>query len=198
MKRILCFLLSAVSLVALMIGAVGCKDSESGECVYEITAEYVPETATLTAMMKVEYKNTTANEISELKFNLYPNAYREDAAYQPVSAVYSSSAYYAGKSYGSMEISSVDGAKNWEIKGEDENILSVSLEESLFPGDKVNLNICFLTSLQKSITAPVWDKNQSISEISSPFSALIPTTVFMSAFTIPTAIPSFPNALRIK
>ena len=149
MKRILCFLLSAVSLVALMIGAVGCKDSESGECVYEITAEYVPETATLTAMMKVEYKNTTANEISELKFNLYPNAYREDAAYQPVSAVYSSSAYYAGKSYGSMEISSVDGAKNWEIKGEDENILSVSLEESLFPGDKVNLNICFLTKLAK-------------------------------------------------
>jgi len=149
MKRILCFLLSAVSLVALMIGAVGCKDSESGECVYEITAEYVPETATLTAMMKVEYKNTTANEISELKFNLYPNAYREDAAYQPVSAVYSSSAYYAGKSYGSMEISSVDGAKNWEIKGEDENILSVSLEESLFPGDKVNLNICFLTKLRR-------------------------------------------------
>lgn len=149
MKRILCFLLSAVSLVALMIGAVGCKDSESGECVYEITAEYVSETATLTAMMKVEYKNTTANEISELKFNLYPNAYREDAAYQPVSAVYSSSAYYAGKSYGSMEISSVDGAKNWEIKGEDENILSVSLEESLFPGDKVNLNICFLTKLAK-------------------------------------------------
>lgn len=62
-------------------------------------------------MMKVEYKNTTENEISALKFNMYPNAYRESASYKPVSPVYSSAAYYDGKSYGGMEVSSVDGAK---------------------------------------------------------------------------------------
>lgn len=85
MKRILCFLLSAVCLVALAFGASGCKKSAGRTCAYEITAEYVPETSTLTAMMKVEYKNTTENEISALKFNMYPNAYRESASYKPVS-----------------------------------------------------------------------------------------------------------------
>ena len=87
MKRILCFLLSAVFLVALAFGASGCKKSAGRTCAYEITAEYVPETSTLTAMMKVEYKNTTENEISALKFNMYPNAYRESASYKPVSPV---------------------------------------------------------------------------------------------------------------
>lgn len=48
-----------------------------------------------------------------------------------------------------MEISSVDGAKNWEVTGEDENILCAYLEESLFPGEKITLNVCFLTKLAK-------------------------------------------------
>lgn len=149
MKRFLCLLLSAVCAAALAVFSTGCKNSGNDGCRYEITAEYVPETATLTAMMKVEYRNTTDNEISALKFNMYPNAYREGAAYAPVSPVYSSAAYYAGKSYGSMEISSVNGAKSWEVTGEDENILCAYLESSLFPGDKVTLDVCFLTKLAK-------------------------------------------------
>ncbi len=149
MKRFLCFLLSAVCLCAFAVCSVGCKDSKNEGCRYEINAEYVPETATLNAMMKVEYKNTTDNEISALKFNMYPNAYRESASYKPVSPVYSSAAYYDGKSYGGMEIASVDGAKNWEVTGEDENILCAYLEQSLYPGDKVTLDIAFLTKLAK-------------------------------------------------
>lgn len=147
MKRFFCLLLSACLLVAAAVLFVGCKKTQSAGCRYEITAEYIPETATLTAMMKVEYRNAGSEEISALKFNLYPNAYREDAAYRPVSPVYSSSAYYDGTSYGSMEISGVEGAESWEVTGEDKNILSVSLEESLFPGDKVTLDIGFLTKL---------------------------------------------------
>ena len=149
MKRFLCLLLSAVSLFALALFSTGCEKNKNAACRYEITAEYVPETATLTAMMKVEYKNNTNDEISALKFNMYPNAYRENASYKPVSPVYSSAAYYDGKSYGGMEIASVDGAKNWEVTGEDENILCAYLEDSLFPGDKVTLDICFLTKLAK-------------------------------------------------
>lgn len=149
MKRFLCILLSVVSFTILALFSTGCKKSQNNGCKYEITAEYVPETSTLTAMMKVEYKNTTDNEIDALKFNMYPNAYREDASYRPVSPVYSSAAYYGGKSYGSMEISSVNGAKNWEVTGEDKNILCVYLEKSLFPGDKIALDIGFLTKLAK-------------------------------------------------
>ena len=149
MKRFFCFLLSVCLFSGVVVFFNGCKKDESVGCRYEITAEYVPEAATLAAVMKVEYKNRTDDEISELKFNLYPNAYREDAVYRPVSPVYSSSAYYAGTSYGSMEISSVNGGKSWEIAGEDKNILTVTLEESLFPGDGVTLDISFLTKLAK-------------------------------------------------
>jgi hypothetical protein len=78
---------------------------------------------------------------------LYANAYRKDALYQPISTAYSTSAYYNGESYGEMVISSVNGSKNWEVMGEDENILYAYLERSLFPGDKVVLDIGFMTKL---------------------------------------------------
>ena len=46
-----------------------------------------------------------------------------------------------------MVISSVHGSKNWEVMGEDENILYAYLERSLFPGDKVVLDVGFMTKL---------------------------------------------------
>ncbi len=125
----------------------GCKNKENSRSRYEITAEYIPENRTVAGTVKVSFENCTDNEIPVLKFQMYPNAYREDALYKPVQTAYASSAYYAGESYGEMVISSVNGAKNWEVMGEDENILYAYLERSLFPGDKVVLDIGFMTKL---------------------------------------------------
>ena len=125
----------------------GCKKTAESHSRYEITAEYSPENKTLAGTVKVTFENTTDNELSVLKFQLYPNAYRKDVLYQPISTAYSTSAYYHGESYGEMVISSVNGSKNWEVMGEDENILYAYLERSLFPGDKVVLDIGFMTKL---------------------------------------------------
>lgn len=125
----------------------GCKKTAKVHTRYEITAEYSPESRTLTGTAKVHFENCGNEEISVLKFQIYPNAYRKDALYKPVSTAYADSAYYAGESWGEMSISSVHGSKNWEIMGEDKNILYVFLERSLFPGDKVVLDIGFLTKL---------------------------------------------------
>lgn len=125
----------------------GCKKTQNGHSRYEIIAEYVPESRTLRGTVKVTFENVTNNELSVLKFQLYPNAYRKDALYKPVSTAYATSAYYAGESFGEIVISSVNGAKNWEVMGEDENILYVFLERSLFPEDKVVLDIGFMTKL---------------------------------------------------
>ena len=125
----------------------GCKKSEEVYTRYEITAEYVPENNTLTGVMKVTFENDTEEEISLLKFNLYPNAYRKGALYTPISKGYEKAAYYAGESYGEIVISSVNGSKNWEVMGEDENILYVHLQRSLYPGDKVVLDVAFTTKL---------------------------------------------------
>ena len=125
----------------------GCKKNTKIYTRYEITAEYSPESRTLTGTAKVMFENCGEGEISVLKFQMYPNAYRKDALYKPVSIAYADAAYYAGESYGEMSISSVNGSKNWEIMGEDRNILCVFLERALYPGDKVVLDIGFLTKL---------------------------------------------------
>lgn len=147
MKKFVCFVVAAVCLCILAVTFTGCKKSPKVSTMYEITVEYVPDNATLAGVAKVTYENGGDNEISTLQFQLYPNAYRKNALQKPVSQAYESAAYYKGESYGEMVISSVNGAKNWEVMGEDENILYVHLERSLFPGDKVVLDIGFLLKL---------------------------------------------------
>ncbi len=146
MKKIFAWLVCLVGIASLFSFA-GCRSEVKISTRYELTAEYLPESRTLTGAAKVTFENTTEEEISVLKFNLYPNAYRKDALYRPVSKTYEGAAYYAGESYGETVISSVNGAKNWEVLGEDENILYAYLERSLFPGDSVVLDIGFMTKL---------------------------------------------------
>ncbi|MBR2623380.1 MAG: M1 family metallopeptidase [Clostridia bacterium] len=147
MKKVLGWILIVVCSAVACVTLSGCKNEEIGYTRYEITAEYIPENRTLTGMAKVTFENNTDNEISVLKFQIYPNAYRQDALYKPISSAYTQSAYYVGESYGEMVVSSVHGSKNWEVMGEDENILYAYLERSLFPGDKVVLDIGFMTKL---------------------------------------------------
>ena len=147
MKKFFICLLAGLVFFGSLSFISGCAKSENVYTKYEITAEYIPENSTLTGAVKVTFENGTDNEISLLKFNLYPNAYRKDALYRPVSKAYEKSAYYAGESYGEMVISSVNGSKNWEVMGEDENILYAYLERPLYPGDRVVLDIGFMTKL---------------------------------------------------
>ncbi len=147
MKKLFAWLLLLLSCLVGAFALVGCKKEKKPYTRYEITAEYAPENRTLAGTVKVTFKNDTDLELSVLKFNLYPNAYRKDALYRPLSKGYEDAAYYQGESYGEMVISSVNGSKNWEVMGEDENILYVYLERSLYPGDSVVLDVGFMTKL---------------------------------------------------
>lgn len=147
MKKRVAWLCLFVLIVISLFAMVGCRKNENGHSRYEIIAEYIPENKTLMGVTKIAFENVTENALSLLKFQLYPNAYRKDALHRPISSNSTNSAYYAGESYGEMSISSVNGAKNWEIIGEDSNILCVFLEKELFPGEKVVLDIGFITKL---------------------------------------------------
>ena len=146
-KNALYFLLAALFIWVTCMGLVSCKKTANVHTRYEINAEYVPENATLTGAMKVTFENKTENEISILKFQLYANAYRKDALQKPISPLNEQTAYYAGESYGEMVISSVSGAKSWEVMGQDENILYVYLTQSVFPNEKVVVDVAFLLKL---------------------------------------------------
>lgn len=149
MKKFASAFLSLLLLFGSFSALSACKKEPQTHSRYEITAEFVPENSTLTGAVKVTFENTTSEELSVLKFQLYPNAYRKDALYKPVSKTVENAAYYNGESYGEIVVSSVNGAKNWEVMGEDENILYVYLERSLFPDEKVVLDIGFMLKLAK-------------------------------------------------
>ncbi len=149
MQKRLCLLLCAVFMVLLAPFFGGCKNKPQARTRYEVTAEYAPEHQTVTGAVKVHFQNTTENELDTLAFQVYTNAYRENALYPPVYTTWEPLAYYDGKNYGETKVTSVNGAKGWKWSGEDENILSVTLLQSLFPNESVVLDVGFTVTLPK-------------------------------------------------
>ena len=101
MKKIACFVLACIVFATGFI-FYACKKEENAHNRYEITVEYAEETKTLMGTAKVTFENRTDNEISILKFQLYPNAYRKGALYAPISIAQETEGYYDGESYGEM------------------------------------------------------------------------------------------------
>lgn len=137
----LTFLLSSVILF-------GCKNSEKEITTYDIKCSF--EENKLTASQTVTFYNDTDKVLEQLKFNLFANAFRKDAKFSPVSAGHQSQCYPNGASYGGMEITAVtDGEQmlEYQISGEDKNILCVALKEELFPDESVVVCIDFTTTL---------------------------------------------------
>ena len=124
------------------------KKEEAQRSSYNISVSYQAD-GTLSGREEFTFYNSLENELSELKFNLYGNAFREGASYKPVSDSFKARAYYAGVSYGKMEISSVENCASWSVGGEDENVLTVTLNEAVYPGESVQVNVDFLLTLAK-------------------------------------------------
>ncbi|MDE7306641.1 MAG: hypothetical protein K2N33_04560, partial [Clostridia bacterium] len=132
MKKLLAIILS-VCAIAAALSFTGCKKKSVTLSEYDIFASYDTESRTLTGTVDFTFYNNTDNEIDILKFNLFGNAFREGAAIKPVSSAYSGKAYYGGASYGGMEITEVQNCLNWNVGGEDENILNVTLTSPVYP-----------------------------------------------------------------
>lgn len=147
----LCFLF--VFFAAPMQSACKKEEGKTPAISYEIRLEYFPEEAKLRCVEVVAFENRTSLVFDSLKFNLYTNAYRKDAEYFPVSTDAEEEAFYAGKSYATTEIESVVCEKStegqWEICGEDGNILKIPLDEPLCHGESVSTEIEFSVSLPR-------------------------------------------------
>ena len=147
MKKTVVFLCVILTILSVV---VGCKRDEKATT-YTLDLTYNDQTYTIDGKLDFTYYHTHEEPINELKFNLYPNAYRENAKYTPVATQYYSRAYYDGVSYGYIDIKGVtsDKTKDFSIGGEDKNLLIVSLVDDLFKGESVNLKIDFTTHLAK-------------------------------------------------
>ena len=128
----------------------GCAEKKNERTSYEIQAQY--DNGKIDGTEKVEFYNFTDKVFSELKFNLYANAFRKDALFTPINDAYSHLAYYDGESYGEMQILSVSGDNgefSYQIGGKDQNILIVNLKEEIFPNESVFLTIEYTITLAK-------------------------------------------------
>ena len=146
MKKTTAFILTAATAV-MILPATACKSSDGDKLnSYEITATYDGEN-TLEGAMTFTFFNDTESEISDLKFNLWGNAYREGAKYSPISEEAATKAYYDGISYGEMTVEEVTGCAGWETGGEDENILTVTLPESVYPDESARISLTYTLKL---------------------------------------------------
>lgn len=119
---------------------------------YTIDAVYDDQARTLTAEMTLDFCNDTDNALTELRFHLFGNAYRQGAKYEPIAVQNRYKAYYDGINYGSMTVTgvSVGGEETaYTIGGEDENILIVPLGRELFPDEQATVEISFTVVLAK-------------------------------------------------
>lgn len=148
MKKFLALLIAVCALVSVT-AITACKKQKINTTCYDIFAIYDEAESALTGTAKVDFYNDTDNEIVDLKFNMYGNAFREGAKFAPVSDTYKNKAYYAGESYGGMEITNVENCAGWNVAGEDENILVVTLLNSVFPEETVTVTISYTLRLAK-------------------------------------------------
>ena len=146
MKRFICVLL-VICAAAALITLAACKEKKAEISEYEIFASYDAEARTLKGTVDFTYYNDTGNEIGDLKFNLYGNAFRENAQHKPVSQTYTNAAYYAGVNYGAMTVDGVENCSGWNVGGEDENILTVTLLTPVYPGENVKISISYTLEL---------------------------------------------------
>ena len=141
--------MTATAVAVGVLPLTACKKKQTEISKYVICADYDEENCRLAATCDFTYFNGTDNEISELKFNLWGNAYRKDAEYKPVSEAARAKAYYDGESFGGQSVQNVDNCKAWDVGGEDENILTVTLSEPVYPDCTVQVTIEYTLDLAK-------------------------------------------------
>lgn len=138
-------LIALLMIIVLAFPFVSCGREKAGSTVYTITAT-MNGNYTIDADMTVDYYNDTDTEITSLRFNLFPVAFREGAKFPPVQPASELKAYPNGKSYGGIEIISCKeggSAASWSVEGNDENVLAVCLKDGVFPEERREVSVKF-------------------------------------------------------
>lgn len=149
--RKISFLICLVLCGSLLCFFGGCA-KDKGITTYQIDCILIDNE--LTATETVNFFNHSENALSIVKFNLYPNAFRKDAKFSPISEGDRYKAYENGLSYGDIEILSAknkDKPLEFSIDGQDQNILTVYLKDEIFPNESISITLEFKVALANVI-----------------------------------------------
>mgnify|MGYP005760899191 FL=1 len=151
MKKLALSLFPVVFCLLLPLFLVGCGETEVKQVSeYSLDIAMAEDCKSLFAVEQINYVNNSENSLKEIRFHLYPNAFRQDAKSSPVSVSEKTEAYPNGDSFGQIDIKNVyypQGNLDFQIGGEDYNILIVTLPEELFPEEIFSLSIDFEVTL---------------------------------------------------
>lgn len=147
MKKFSCIFVF-VLVIFLPVVLFGCSEKSCAVNNYTILVDYDDENQTLFCKQTVKYTNKSANSLEEICFFLYANSFKKRETV--VSKAYIEKAYPNGESYGNIEFESVsfenEKKANYEISDLG-NILTVELDRSLFPDEKIEINMVYVINL---------------------------------------------------
>ena len=146
----LSLLFALVIAIVVMLCLSATKDEDSPRTSYKMTLAYDAQTRTLSGSEEVTYINNNENMFTYLYLHLYPNAFREGAKNSLASVSTQDELYVNGLSYGNITVSSVEcegEALEFNVEGEDENILRVDLPCELYPDEQITFSIDFSVTL---------------------------------------------------
>ena len=148
MKKFVLILIFIILCPIFLFGCSGSSDEKLN--FYDIVVEFDDENKTASVFQQVTYVNNSNNLFETLYFHLYPNAFREGSKNKVVSSALIEKAYPNGESFGKIDVQTVSINNefiDFEIGGDDENILIVPLLNELFPDETVVIDIEFILSL---------------------------------------------------
>jgi len=130
------------------------KNVSKGLSCYNIDANIDSENMVVSAKEKVKVVNRTKSILTELAFNLYGRAFRENANVHPWTNLNEGKCFPNGVNYGDIIIKEVkqnNETSEFEYFGEDDNALKIKLKEKLEPKESVNIEINFELKLTECI-----------------------------------------------
>ena len=124
-----------------------CGQASAAKNLYQIKATYDDKEKSLSCEQSVTYVNNSDNILEEICFFLYANAYNEGT--KTISAAYKDKAYPNGESFGGIKFESLKiGDEDAEyFLSEDKCILTVDLNEDLYPDECAHIDMTYCISL---------------------------------------------------
>jgi len=154
MKKVVAIFIMLMLVLCLLPSCA--KDDDRFKANYVIDAKIDCLRSTISGTEKVTYVHALDEPTETVSFNLYANAYREDALHPAVAQKDEAAAYYDGNSYGKIDILSVTSSGRQLPYSIDETLMEIKMPDLLFLGEKIEFEIAFFVTLPFANTRGVW------------------------------------------
>jgi len=168
MKKFLKFMSLTVSCLFVIFCIIGCspqkklKKISKGLSNYSINAKVDAESMSVKANQEVEFVNCYDVSLDYVCFNLYANAFRENAKIKPFTDLNKGKCFPNGESFGEITINEVfvsNKKANYSLIGEDLNALKVEFFEQLEPKERLLITINFELNIANCVHRLGYYKN---------------------------------------